>query len=425
MNDSWTLCTVQDLIERGEAELKTGPFGTQLHASDYVGAGTPVINVRNIGFGDIKEEKLEFISNETVQRLSSHLLESDDIVFGRKGAVERHVLVRQKYVGWFQGSDCLRLRLKCPSIDPRFVSYYFLTNYHKSWMMNQCSHGATMASLNQKIIGRIPLHLPPLPTQHKIAAILSAYDDLIENNTRRIQILEEMAQNLYREWFVHFRFPGHEKVRMVDSELGPIPEGWKIKKVTDSILINPRTKVSKEGEKPYVPMSSLSDNSMLIGDLEYRKGNSGSKFKKADTLFARITPSLENGKTGFVQFLPSDNHVALGSTEFIVLRSKTLCPEYIYLLARSGDFRDNAIKSMTGASGRQRVQQACFEQFLIAHPDPKIIAIFHEVVSPFFRLIHVLAHKNDTIRRTRDHLLPKLISGKIDVNGLEIIHRYV
>src|SRR5260221_4907568 len=150
MKKYWTSCTVQDLLVKGEAELKTGPFGTQLHASDYVKEGTPVINVRNIGLGNIKVDKLEFISENTVQRLSSHLVEQGDIVFGRKGAVERHAFIQQQYSRWFQGSDCLRLRLKSPSIDPKFISFCLLTESHKRWMANQCSHGSTMASLNQE-----------------------------------------------------------------------------------------------------------------------------------------------------------------------------------------------------------------------------------------------------------------------------------
>src|SRR5690606_21820868 len=109
----------------------------------------------------------------------------------------------------------------------------FLTENHKQWMIGQSSHGATMTSLNQDIVSRIPLILPHIQIQNKIAAILSAYDDLIENNTRRIRILEEMAQAIYREWFVHFRFPGHEGVRMVESEMGMIPEGWIVLKVGD------------------------------------------------------------------------------------------------------------------------------------------------------------------------------------------------
>ena len=266
----------------------------------------------------------------------------------------------------------------------------------------------------------LPVRVPPLPTQRKVAAVLSAYDDLIENNIRRIEILEEMARAIYQEWFVNFQFLGHEKVRMVDSLLGPIPERWEVKKASEAIWINPRIRIPKEGEKPYVPMGGLSNNSMLIGEVEHRSGNSGSKFRNGDTLFARITPSLENGKTGYVQFLPHDDTVAFGSTEFIVLRSRTLGPEYVYLMARSDDFRDNAIKSMTGASGRQRVQEACFEKFLFAHPHPTMLEIFSETVSPLFHNIQFLAEKNTNLRRTRDLLLPRLISGEVDVEGLEI-----
>src|SRR5947208_9684988 len=121
-----------------------------------------------------------------------------------------------------------------------------------------------MPNLNTAIIRSICISYPPLPTQHKIATILSAYDDLIENNTRRIAILEEMAQALYREWFVHFRFPGHEKKRMVETALGIIPEGWEVVKVSAAVYIDPPTRLTKEGEKPFVPMSCLSNGSMLI-----------------------------------------------------------------------------------------------------------------------------------------------------------------
>jgi type I restriction enzyme S subunit len=158
---------------------------------------------------------------------------------------------------------------------------------------------------------------------------------------------------------------------------------------------------------------------MLIKDIESRTGNGGSKFMNGDTLFARITPCLENGKTAFVQFLPSPESVAFGSTEFIVLRSNTLCPELVYLIARSNEFRDNAIKSMSGATGRQRVQEQCFDKFLFAHPDQDTGSMFSRLVSPIFRNIYVLAARTNNLRRTRDLLLPKLISGEIDVSNLE------
>lgn len=170
---SWEGSTVGDLIDAGFAEVKTGPFGTQLKASDYVETGTPVINVRNIGFGHVREEKLEFISEETTQRLSSHLLREKDIVFGRKGAVERHAFIRDKQSRWLQGSDCLRLRIISEEhVLARYLSYAFLTPRHQAWMIQHCSHGATMASLNQDIIRRIQLDLPSLDAQRRIVMIL-------------------------------------------------------------------------------------------------------------------------------------------------------------------------------------------------------------------------------------------------------------
>jgi type I restriction enzyme S subunit len=237
---------------------------------------------------------------------------------------------------------------------------------------------------------------------------------------RRIRILEAMARALYREWFVHFRFPGHEKHPRVASALGDIPQGWQVTRVPECMDINPRVTVPRDGEKPFVPMGCLSNDSMLISDIESRTGNSGAKFQNGDMLFARITPCLENGKTGFVQFLPDPKAVGFGSTEFIVLRSRTLTPEFVYLLARSDDFRGVAIKSMSGASGRQRVQEQCFDDFQIAQPPRALLDRFSAIVAPGFRLIFKLHSQIQNLRRTRDLLLPRLLSGQVELK-MEVV----
>ena len=310
--------------------------------------------------------------------------------------------------------------------DPYFVYYLFKT---KTEVLYNIASGVATPIINKSTFGNLEVCVPSLPTQHKIATIidrketprmLSAYDDLIENNTRRIKILEDMAQTLYQEWFVHFRFPGHENVSMVESPLGPIPKGWEIVAASDAIFINPKTSVPRDTKKPFVPMKSATERSMLITDVEEKTGNSGAKFKNGDTLFARITPCLENGRTGFVQFLPNDNDVAFGSTEFIVLRSKTLNPYYVYLLAQTRDFRENAIKSMTGATGRQRVVNQCFDDYLLPAPNKAILDRFKSTVALLFRKVQNLSEKNMNLHQTRDLLLPKLISGEIDVSELDI-----
>lgn len=305
--------------------------------------------------------------------------------------------------------------------DVRFIKYYIDTIKLR---MQNISHGATQDNLSLDKLLTFDFAVPDLHTQRRIAGILSAYDDLIENNLRRIKILEEMAQSLYREWFVHFRFPGHDgsspsgrgrgegakPIPLVDSPLGPIPEGWEVKKMPEAVEVRPKVPVPKDEEIPFVPMGSLSENSMLIGETETRTKASGARFQNGDTLFARITPCLENGKTGFVQFLPDDETVCCGSTEFIVLRSRTVCPEYVYLMARSDPFRDNAIKSMSGATGRQRVQEECFEQFFLAQPPADLLERFQLITSPQFQLIHSLHRRNQILRQARDLLLPKLLT---------------
>jgi type I restriction enzyme S subunit len=297
------------------------------------------------------------------------------------------------------------------STDARFL--YYLFNYKPvRQQIRGSASGTKIRHTAPSRIAQVKARVPPLPLQRRIAGILSAYDELMENCQRRIRILEEMARALYREWFVHFRFPGHEKVPRVDSPLGPIPKGWEVKPVPECITITPRVTVPRDGEKAFVPMGSLANGSMIISDIEARTGNSGSKFQNGDTLFARITPCLENGKTGFVQFLPSIDSVAFGSTEFIVMRSRTLTPEFVYLLARSEEFRGNAIKSMSGASGRQRVQEKCFDGFFIAQPPRDLLDRLSAIVSPSFRLIHRLHLKIENLRRTRDLLLPRLLSGQ-------------
>jgi type I restriction enzyme, S subunit len=300
--------------------------------------------------------------------------------------------------------------------DARFIKYYVETIKLR---MQNASRGTTQDNLSVEKLLSFDLLVPHVRVQHQIADILSAYDDLIENNARRINALEQMARMLYRKWFVNFRFPDHEKVKFVKSEMGDIPDGWRSCRVCEAVEIDPTTKVPREGLKPFVPMGSLSANSMLITEIEYREGNGGSKFRNGDTLFARITPCLENGKTGFVQFLPAPDAVAFGSTEFIVLRSRTLCPEYVYLMARSDEFRDNAIKSMSGATGRQRVQPGCFQKFLVAQPPEDVLRSFQSLAAPMFRMIQMLNLKNEILRKTRDLLLPKLVSGEVSVEQIE------
>jgi type I restriction enzyme S subunit len=315
----------------------------------------------------------------------------------------------------FGSTEFFVLRAKKGVSLPDYVFYFSLNPQFRAAAEKSMAGASGRQRAEISSLADFECEFPPIQVQHRIAGILSAYDDLVENSQRRIRILEAMAHAIYREWFVAYRFPGHEKTKFVDSHLGPIPQGWEVKRVPECVDLNPRVVVPRDGEKSFVPMGCLANDSMLITDIESRDGNSGAKFQNGDTLFARITPCLENGKTGFVQFLPDAQAVARGSTEFIVLRSRTLTPEFVYLLARTDEFRGNAIKSMSGASGRQRVQERCFDGFKIAQPPRALLDSFSAVVAPSFRLIQKLHLQTRNLRRARDLLLPRLLSGQVEL----------
>ena len=416
----WTVTNVDSIKANEKSACVAGPFGSDISSKYFVTDGVPVIRGSNLtdDLTRFVPENFVFVSPDRATAYKAQHVRAGDLVFTCWGTIGQVGLIpaRGPFPEYIISNKQLKLRPDTNVADSLYLFYYFASPQMVGHIRNRAI-GAAVPGINLGILKALEVVLPPLKVQRRIASILSAYDDLIENNTRRIAILEEMARRIYEEWFVRFRFPGHENVRMVESELGLVPEGWPVTAASTAIYINPKTKVAKDGLKPFVAMNCLSDRSMLISEPEQRSGNSGSKFQNGDTLFARITPCLENGKTGFVQFLP-EGDTAFGSTEFIVLRSRTLAPEFVYLLARSESFRNKAIKSMSGASGRQRVRDACFDAFLLPHPDNTTTSLFAEKVQPMFRLIQALAMKNTNLRTTRDLLLPKLISGELDVSAL-------
>lgn len=294
--------------------------------------------------------------------------------------------------------------------DPVFVRYLLET-----LDFSALNSGSAQQSLNRNHLYGVRIPKFSLSTQRKIAAVLAGYDDLLEANRRRIALLERMAEELYREWFVRLRFPGHAQTKITKG----LPAGWEIHRFSAVVTIDPVEHIDKEEERPFAPMEDLSESSMYFTPSERRKGNVGPKFRNGDVLFPRITPSVENGKRGLVLTL-AEGEVAQGSTEFIVMREKVITSEHIYFLSCSEGFRTNAELSMTGASGRQRVQDQCFDNFLVKVPPESLRARFTEVVRPMVEQIRLLSRQSEHLQRTRDLLLPRLISGKLPVEDLAI-----
>jgi len=230
----------------------------------YKADGIPLIRSLNVYDFCFEKDDLAFIDAEQARQLDNVTVEQDDILLNITGAsVARCCLVPNGLVPARVNQHVAIVRTIKTVADPHFVFYSINSPQHKQRLLTLAQGGATREALTKQTIEKFEIPLPSVPVQQRIASILSAYDDLIENNTRRIKILEDMAQMLYREWFVNFRFPGQQKVKIVESELGPIPKGWTAKCVTDAVFVNPTTKVPKEGVKPFVPMGTWTVYSSL------------------------------------------------------------------------------------------------------------------------------------------------------------------
>ena len=414
---TWATVKIGDIAQvKGGKRLPKG-MSVQDKATDY-----PYVRVTDFNTDGVDISNVKFISKEAHEATSRYIINCTDVYISIAGTIGLVGIVPQQLDGANLTENAAKICDISEEINPEFLMY-FLRSHIGQGLINAQVVGTSQPKLALFRIKDIEIPAPERSIQNAIVGVLGKYDNLIENNNRRIAILEDMAQSLYREWFVNFRYPNYEdnlnadgKPKLIDSPLGQIPEGWEVKSATDAITINPKTKLVKEGEKPFVGMSGLSQGSMVIGDIIEKTGNSGAKFINGDTLFARITPCLQNGKTGYVQFLTPEQPVGFGSTEFIVFReSEYLSSEFIYLLSRSNNFREHAIQSMTGATGRQRVHNDCFASCYLPVPPKELMNEFTKLVKPMFKSIFNLSKRNENLKQQRDMLLPKLISGQIDL----------
>ena len=310
------------------------------------------------------------------------------------------------------------------------VDLKYLYHLIKYIGLNHLKDGTSNPTLSRDSFGAQLLPLPPLAEQKAIAAVLGTLDDKIELNRRMNATQEAMARALFQSWFVDFdpvraKMDGREPVGMdlktadlfpdhlEDSPLGHIPKGWSARCLPEFIEVNPRRSLKSGTIAPYLDMKNLPTQGHSVEDIIDREFSSGAKFQNGDTLLARITPCLENGKTGYVDFL-ANAQVGWGSTEFIVFAPKPpLPPQFGYLLARSNALRTHAIQNMSGTSGRQRVPSECFNTFWLAIPPPPITERFDELTAPLMAKIKANADQSHILASLRDTLLPRLLSGEL------------
>ena len=311
--------------------------------------------------------------------------------------------------------------LECaPNVHPKFLFHWLRgKSYEILGIVDEAAHGTKRLQTDR--LQNFPLHLPPLPIQRKIAGILSAYDDLIENNTRRIEILEEMARSIYREWFVNFRFPGHEQVQMVDSELGLIPKGWEVVKVEDIYRTSSGGTPSRKnpdfygGSILWIKTRELNDGFIFdteekITDLGLQK--SSAKLFPPDT----VIMAMYGATIGMLGIFTSP--AATNQACCAILNNNSLFSSYyafLYLLENR-----EKIFSLGMGAAQQNISQQVIKALEILKPSNEVMRKFNDLAEPLFKTIKVLQHKNINLRQTRDLLLPRLISGEIDVENLDI-----
>jgi type I restriction enzyme S subunit len=382
--------------------IQTGPFGSQLHQKDYLPVGTPIITVEHLGENRILHQDLPRISDKDRDRLSRYMMRKGDIIFSRVGSVDRRALVRNEEDGWLFSGRCLRVRPDSTKIDQDFLSWFFGFEAFKDYI-RRIAVGATMPSLNTEILSNVPIIVPPLPEQHAIADVLGSLDDKIELNRRMNATLESMARAVFRQWFVE----------------SDDAKRWKVVPLPEVINVNPSRSLKKGVIAPYLDMANMPTQGHRGIEWIDRPFGSGTKFINGDTLLARITPCLENGKTAFVDFL-AEGQVGWGSTEYIILRPKPPLPvEYGYYLARSEELRNHTIQNMTGTSGRQRAPASCFDKYMLAVPPEPLANQFGDFVRPIMAKIRSNDEQSRTLAALRDALLPRLMSGEVRVKDVE------
>lgn len=423
----WAKATLGELINDGDGELQTGPFGTALKASEYSHSGVPVVSVGEIQVGRIQlSGRTPRVSDATKERLPQFVLEEGDIVFGRKGGIDRNALISSRERGWFLGSDGIRLRLS-KRLDSRFVSYQFRLPTVGKWLLGNSS-GSIMPSLNEGMLERFPLRFPSLQEQESIASILSAIDAKIDLNNRINAELEALAKMIYDYWFVQFDFPDTNGLpyktsggKMVwnDTLKREIPEGWTAGSLGDLGQIvggsTPSTSNANYFGKdmiPWITPKDLSNNKerkfisrgeVDVSELGKRKASltlcpAGTVLmsSRAPVGYLAIALNPVTTNQGFKSFVPSKGY----DTSFVYYAIKRSLPAIIQYASGSTfvEISGSVLKSVRAVLPKKSVTRA-----------------FCVLVDAAIQRQRQAELENVELNQYRDWLLPLLMNGQVKV----------
>lgn len=383
---SWYKDTLGEVSEK----IQTGPFGSQLHQSDYRDEGVPVIMPKDMIEGRISTLSIARISKEHVERLNQHKVKSGDIIYSRRGDVGKCALITNKEEDWLCGTGCLKVTLNPNKIIPKFAFYQLQRKESIGWLINHAV-GSTMLNLNTSILTKLPIEITDLDKQQSIVNVLASYDDLIENNQKQIKLLEEAAQRLYKEWFIDLRFPGHENVEIIDG----IPVEWEYLEFLDiAPIITGKKDANFSSENGKYLFFTCSQQPLLAESYSY----------DCDAVIL-----AGNG----------DFNVKLYRGKFEAYqRTYVLSPyktEHLYLLFYTIKNRMNYL--IQGASGStiKFLTKGMIADIKVLVPTCEILNQYNEIAESLQRQLEVLTYQNKLLTEARDRLLPKLMSGEIEV----------
>lgn len=393
--------------------IQTGPFGSQLHQSDYSEAGIPVVMPKDLINGKISEESIARVSVDHVNRLSKHKILDGDILYSRRGDVGRCAITTLREKGWLCGTGCLRVTVDAEKAEPQFVFYQLQKAETVGWVINHAV-GSTMLNLNTSILSSVPIEVPNIDVQRKIVDILIAYDKLIENNQKQIKLLEEAAQRLYKEWFVDLRFPGWEMTEIVDG----VPDGWEEKSILDNdLFVFIKSKVEPfDGEKQYFATADVTGRTLTTDGETITFVNRPSRAAVQPIInsvwFARMSDSYKilncYGKSAY---LANDSIISSGFAGF---GASDGCYGFVYETIASKKFDDEKNRYATGATQVSLTNEG-LKKIEVLLPSEDIAKQYSCIVEPLMQKAELLKKHNNLLQQSRDRLLPKLMNGEIEV----------
>ena len=381
----WEIAKLGDISKN----IQTGPFGSQLHQSDYSECGIPVVMPKDLVGGKISEESIARVDKTHVERLCRHKIEVGDILYSRRGDVGRCAHVTKKEEGWLCGTGCLRVTIDSEKADSRFVFFQLQHPDTVGWVEKHAV-GATMLNLNTTILSSVPIRLPTLEIQKRIADILSAYDDLIENNQKQIKLLEEAAQRLYKEWFVDLRFPGHENTKIVDG----VPEGWSRTNINEILTFHRGYDLTKNEMK--------AGRYPVVGSTTVIGYHNEFKIKGPGIVTGR------SGSLGKYQFI-WDNFWP-HNTSLYISDYKDHNIFFVYSLLQTVDFA-----SLNNGGAIPTLNRNVLSNIEVIEPTDELQEMFAKIAEAQYRKIRNLEKQNNQLKMARDVLLPKLKSGEVEV----------